>query len=343
MTDAANYEGETEPHRKRGGSRPLVLLLDKATYVASLGGVLAMLGLLVVLVWILVSNSWPAIMHFGVRFFWSTEWDPVNDKFGALPMIYGTAVSSFIALLMAVPVSLGTAIFITRLAPKWLSGPVSFLVELLAAIPSLAYGLWGALVMVPWLQKYGEPALQMVLQHVKLIPLGKYDSGEMAYFPANLVHGGAYGTDMLAGGLILALMIIPIITAVSRDVLKTVPKDLEQGAYGLGATWWQVTRIALGYSKVGIFGAVILGLARAVGETMAVVMVIGNTNQMSGSLFDGAQTMAGLLANEFLEADNKLYYSSLVYVALILLVSTLFMNALARLMLAKLTAGPRKR
>jgi phosphate transport system permease protein len=314
-----------------------LLLLDKITFAAALTGVLVMFGLLGLVLWILLKYAWPAITHFGLHFLTATNWDPVNDHFGALPMIYGTAVSSLIALLLAVPISIGTAIFITRIAPKWLAGPVSFLVELLAAIPSLAYGLWGALVMVPWLQNHGEPALQSLLQHVKIIPLGQNPDHTMAYFPANLVAGGAYGSDLLAGGLILALMILPIITAISRDVLLTVPRDLEHAAYGLGATWWQTTRIALAYSKVGIFGAVILGLARAVGETMAVVMVIGNTNQISGSLFGGAQTMAGLLANEFLEADHALYYSSLVYVALILLVSTLLINTAARLLLARLS------
>lgn len=310
----------------------LLIILDKLTFGAAFSGVLIMFALLGLLLWILVKHAWPAIQHFGLHFLVTTEWDPVNDKFGALPMIYGTAISSLIALLLAIPVSLGTAIFITRIAPKWLSGPVSFLVELLAAIPSLAYGLWGALIMVPWLQLHGEPVLQTCLEHLKIIPLG---GG--SYFPANLVAGGTYGSDLLAGGLILALMVVPIITAISRDVLQTVPRDLEHGAYGLGATWWQVTRIALSYSKVGIFGAVILGLARAVGETMAVVMVIGNTNQISGSLFGGAQTMAGLLANEFIEADHALYASSLVYVALVLLVSTLLMNTAARLLLARLS------
>jgi phosphate transport system permease protein len=329
------------PRARRRGQRILTSLADRAIVIAAYAGVFVMIGLLVVLIAMLVRNGWPAMRLFGLGFLYHTTWNPVANKFGALPQIYGTVVSSFIALLVAVPISLGTAIFITRLAPQWLAAPVSFLVELLAAIPSLAYGLWGALVMVPWLQSDGEPVLQRLLQHVKLIPLGPYPNGEMAFFPANLVHGGAYGTDMLSGGLILALMIIPIISAVSRDVLLTVPPELNEGAYGLGATWWQVTRVALSYSKVGIFGAVILGLARAIGETMAVIMVIGNTNRLDGSLFSGAQTMAGLLANEFLEASSNLYYSSLVYVGLVLLVCTLLINLLARVLLARVSAAHR--
>ncbi len=312
---------------------------DWTMHALALAGAAAMLLLLALLVGMIFSQSLPAIRRYGWGFLVSTHWNPVvgQDRYGVLQFVYGTFMSSFLGLLIAVPVSLGSAIMIVRIAPKWLSGTVSFLVELLAAVPSIAYGLWGALIMVPWLQNHGEPWLKAIGRHIKLIPVGHYRHHKIEWFPANLVHGGAYGADLLAGGLILALMITPIITAVTRDVLRAVPPDLEQGAYGLGATWWQATRVVLGYSSTGIYGAIILGFARAVGETMAIIMVIGNSDQIKLSLFASAQTMAGLLANEFTSTDHTIYRAAVFYVGLVLLMSTLIMNTLARLLVMRVT------
>ena len=303
-------------------------------------GALTPLVLLALLILVLTYMAWPAIIKFNWHFLVSTHWNPVPgfDHYGVLQFAYGTLASSFIALLLAVPISIGTAVFIVRIAPRWLGGIVAFLVELLAAIPSIAYGLWGALVMVPWLQDYGEPALKHLLKHIKLIPLGHSEfSRRMIYFPANLVRGGTYGSDMLAGGLILAIMITPIITAITRDVLLAVPPELEEGSYALGATWWQATRLVLHFARSGILGAVILGMARAIGETMAVIMVIGNTDQIKGSLFAGAQTMAGLIANEFMEASHPIYRQSVVYVALVLVFLSLVLNGAARWLVQQTT------
>lgn len=313
-------------------------LLDKITWAAALGGVLLTMTILAIIFVVLVRGSWMALGQIGWHFFTTQAWNPVpgRDQYGVLAFLYGTGVTTFIALLLGVPVGIGTAIFITRIAPRWLAGPVSFLVELLAAIPSIAYGLWGCFVMSPWLQNYLEPVIYDTLRHINLFPVGKYPNGRIEYFPANLVHGGPSGSDFLAGGLILTIMILPIITAITRDVLLQFPADMEQGAYGLGATWWQTTRLALAYCKVGIFGAVMLGMARALGETMAIIMVIGNTDHISASLFAGGQTMSGVLANEFMEADHPIYLSAMFYVALVLMLSSLLTNLAARAMLARI-------
>ncbi len=314
-------------------------VLDRVTISLSIGGVVVMFGILLLIFAVLLNGSWMAIGQIGWKFFTTSTWNPVPgmDKYGVLAFAYGTAVTTFIALLLAVPLSIGCAVFITRIAPQWLAGPVSFLVELLAAIPSVVYGLWGAFVMSPWLQTNIEMWLWKALRNIKLIPVGHYPGNRTEYFPANLVHGGPSGSDYLAGGLILTIMILPIITAITRDVLQQFPQELEQGAYGLGATWWQTTRLALSYCRVGIFGAAVLGMARAIGETMAVVMVIGNTDRVSSSLFAGGQTMAGVFVNEFLEADHPIYFSAMMYVALTLLISALFTNIAARVLLNRIS------
>ncbi len=319
--------------------------LDRLVYIAALGGVLFSMAILLTIFAVLVHGSWQALGRIGLHFFTTQAWNPVpgRDKYGVLAFVYGTGVTTFLALLFGVPLSIGVAVFITRLAPRWMAGPVSFLVELLAAIPSIAYGLWGCFVMSPWLQNYLEPVIYHVLRHIKIIPVGKYPSGNIEFFPANLVRGGPSGSDFLAGGLILTIMILPIITAITRDVLRQFPQELEQGAYGLGATWWQTTRLALVYCKAGIFGAVMLGMARAIGETMAVIMVIGNTDSISASLFAGGQTMSGVLANEFMEADHPIYLSAMFYVALVLMLSSLLTNVIARAMLSRISAGRDKR
>jgi phosphate transport system permease protein len=264
-------------------------------------------------------GSKPALGKFGWGFLVHTVWDPVQDDYGALTFIFGTIASSLLALLMALPLSLGVAVFLAELAPRWIERPLSFLVELLAAIPSIVYGLWGIFVLAPWLRAHAQPFL------------GK----ELGFLP--LFKGPNYGFGMLAAGLILAVMILPIITSISRDVLKSVPDSYREAALGLGATRWETTRIILKDARSGIFGAALLGLGRALGETMAVTMVIGNRPEISASLFNPAYTMASVLANEFAEATTSMYTAALIEIALVLFVVTVLLNALARLVVWSFT------
>jgi phosphate transport system permease protein len=269
-------------------------------------------------------ESIPAIVKFGWGFIPGRDWDAVQGSFGALPYIWGSVVSSILALLLATPLSVGAALFITELAPKKLGGAVASLIELLAAIPSVIYGLWGVLVMAPWLQKTVEPFL----------------SERLGFIP--FFQGAPYGVSMLAAIFILMIMVIPIITSISKEVLLTVPQSQKEAAIAMGATRWEMIRIAvLPYGKSGILGAVILGLGRAVGETMAVTMVIGNTPQISLSLLAPAYTMPSVIANEFAETTSKLHASALMEIGLILLVVTLIINVLARLLLWSITRGER--
>lgn len=304
-------------------------LLDSVMQGLSTGGALSAIVLLIALTFVLFSGAMPAISKFGFKFLTSTNWDPVQRDFGALPFVYGTFITAVLALLIAVPMSIGAALFLTRIAPKWLSGPVSFLIELLAAVPSIVYGFWGVAWLVPTLQGYGVPALKWLF-------------GSIPYVQ-ELVSGPAYGSSILAAGMVLAIMIMPIITAVSRDVLLTVPRDIEEGAYALGATWWQSAMAILNFGKLGIFGAIILGFARAIGETMAVAMVIGNSNDLRFSLLAPGQTMASLLANEFQNADNPMYLHSLVYLALVLLVMTVVLNGIARILVVQVQNAGKSR
>jgi len=270
----------------------------------------------------LAHGSGAAIRQFGWRFLVSSDWDPVNEKFGALPFIFGTLVSSAIGLLLAVPLSIATAVYLTELAPLWLRQPLTIFIELLAAVPSVILGLWGIFVMVPWLRGNFFALLQK-------------DLGFLPWF-----HGPIYGPSLLAGGIIVAIMILPIITSVSREILRSVPGLQREAAYALGATRWEVTRIAvLSYAKKGLFGAVILGLGRALGETMAVTMVIGNSPQITHSLFAPGYTLASVVANEFSEATTESYLSALFEIGLVLLGITVLTNALAQLLL-KTFAGP---
>ena len=263
----------------------------------------------------LFKTALPSIHKFGFKFLTTSKWDPVADVYGALPFIYGTLVSTIIALILAVPIGLGTAIFLAELAPRWMRTPISFLIEMLAAVPSVIYGLWGVFVLVPFLRP-----IQTFLGE-------KYPD----FF---LFQGPPYGIGMMAGGLILAVMILPFITAVSREVIKAVPPTQREAAFGLGATHWEaISGPVLRYARTGIMGAIILGMARALGETMAVTMVIGNSPTISTSLFSQGYTLASVLANEFSEATTDLYISSLVQVALILFVITIIVNGIARLML----------
>ena len=276
---------------------------------------LALLVIVLGMVVVMVREAHPSIKAFGWSFLYTSTWDPVAQHFGALPLIYGTIVSSVLALLIAVPLGIGAAVFLTELAPSWISPPISFLIELLAAVPSVVYGLWGIFVLAPWLRTQVQPALGTAL----------------GFLP--LFQGPPYGVGMLAAGLILAIMIVPFIIAVSREVLLAVPNTQREAALALGATRWETTRIAvLRYARSGLIGAILLGLGRALGETMAVTMVIGNRAEISASLFAPGYTMASMIANEFAEATSNLYLSALVEVGLLLFVVTVIVNALARLL-----------
>jgi phosphate transport system permease protein len=287
-----------------------VLLLGAATLV---------LLIVVTMIVALALKSRLSIGQFGFRFLSGTNWDPVRSEFGALAFIYGTVVSSLIALLIAVPLSLGIAIFLVEQAPRQLARPLAFVVELLAAIPSVVYGLWGIFVLAPFLRVHVEPPLQRWL----------------GWLP--LFTGSITGIGLLTGGIILAIMVTPIISAVVRDVLTAVPGSQREAALALGATKWETTRVVLVNGAPGIAGAVILGLGRAIGETMAVTMVIGNRPQISASLFQPSYTIASVLANEFTEATHDLYVSALVELGLILFFVTFVVNAIARILVWNVT------
>ena len=280
---------------------------------------LLMVGIVVAMVIALASDSMLALKQFGFRFLTSQRWDPIKGEFGALPFVYGTVMSSLIALLISVPFSLGIAIFLVEQAPRYIARPVGFLVELLAAIPSVVYGLWGIFVLAPFLRQYVEPALAKAL----------------GWLP--LFRGTITGIGLLTGGIILAIMVTPIISAVVRDVLAAVPGSQREAALALGATKWEMIRVVLVNGAPGIAGAVILGLGRALGETMAVTMVIGNRPEISASLFEPSYTIASAIANEFTEATGDLYLSALVELGLILFLVTFIVNGIARLLVWNVT------
>ena len=283
---------------------------------------LAVLATLVLIVYELVLRSGPSWHAFGFKFFAGRDWDPVNERFGALPFIYGTLVSSLLALLIAVPLSVGVAVFTTEMCPAALRGPLSFFVELLAAIPSVVYGLWAIFVLVPLLSNYVEPFLSRTLGWT------------------GLFTGPPYGISMLAAGIILAIMIIPIISSITREVLMVVPQHQREAALALGATRWEMIRVGvLRNARAGIMGGIILGLGRALGETMAVTMVIGNRPEIAKSLFAPGYTMASVLANEFSEATGNVYLASLIEIGLALFLVTIIVNALARLLVWTVTGG----
>jgi phosphate transport system permease protein len=294
---------------------------DKAFEWLTLGMAVAVIVLVFLIGWELARGSSLAIQKFGFRFLITSKWDPVTEEFGALPFVYGTLVSSFIALLIAVPLSIATAVYLTELAPLWIRQPIVSLIEMLAAIPSVILGLWGIFVMIPWLRDY-------------LFPFLKHLLGWTPFFT-----GPIYGPCMLAGGIIVAIMILPIITSISREILRSVPNLQREAAYALGATRWEVTRIAvLSYARKGLFGAVVLGLGRALGETMAVTMVIGNTPQIAASLFKPGYTLASVIANEFTEATTDIYLQSLFEIGLVLFGVTILVNLLAQLLLKTMVA-----
>ncbi|MDD5170470.1 MAG: phosphate ABC transporter permease subunit PstC [Syntrophales bacterium] len=282
---------------------------------------LLMIAILVGLIVALNIDAWPAIQKFGAAFISSTSWDPVRDVFGALPAIYGTLLSSVIGLLIAIPVSLGAAIFLSELAPDWLSRPCSFLIEMLAAIPSVIIGLWGLFVLVPFIRS----------------PVEKWLGSNLGGLP--FFQGPPFGVGFLSAGIILAIMVIPIITAVSRDVICAVPKTQREAMLALGATKWEtIIRSVLPYCRSGMVGAIILGLGRALGETMAVTMVIGNSYTLTPSLFSPGVTIASKVASEFSEASGDVYIGSLVELALVLFGITLLVNIVARLLVWRSTS-----
>jgi phosphate transport system permease protein len=303
--------------RPRGSGR----LADRLFKLITLSFALAIAGLVVLMIVQMARDSSLSIEKFGLSFIWREVWDPVHDEFGALPFIYGTAVSSVLGLLIAVPVSIGVAVFLVEHAPRALSTPISFLVQLLAAIPSVVYGLWGIFVLAPLLRDSVYPRLQSAF----------------GFLP--LFQGNTNGLGLLTAGIILSIMVVPIVTAVTTDVMRAVPRAQPEASLALGATKWEATKIVLQNARSGITGAVILGLGRAVGETMAVTMVIGNRPQISASLFDPSFTIASAIANEFTEATSEIYRHALVELGLVLFILTFVINAMARLLVWSVTRG----
>ena len=272
----------------------------------------------------LLVGAAPAIKEFGLAFLWTSDWDPVQQKFGGLVMIYGTLMTSFIALVIAVPVSFGIAIFLTELSPSWLKRPLGIAVELLAAVPSIVYGMWGLLVFGPLLATYVQQPLQAMLNGVP--------------FLGSLVSGPPVGIGILSAGIILAIMVIPFIASVMRDVFEVTPPMLKESAYALGSTTWEVvSKVVLPYTKTGVVGGVMLGLGRALGETMAVTFVIGNMNQLNSlSVFEAANSITSALANEFAEAGEGLHQASLIYLGLVLFFITFVVLACSKILLTRL-------
>ena len=298
-------------------------------YVAIITGFALCVPILLVLVfWEVALAGWPALRQFGLGFLTSSVWDPVRGQFGAAPAVFGTIVTSILALVIATPLALGVSIFLSEFAPRWLRQPLAFFVDLLAAIPSVVYGLWGIFVLIPLLRQHVVPFLRDTL-HLGVIPL---------------FSGPSWGNSVFAAGVILAIMVLPYIASVSREVLLAVPRSQREAALALGATRWEmIQKSVIPFARSGIIGGIILGLGRALGETMAVTMVIGNTHDISASLFAPGYTMASLIANEFQEASGDLHLSALMAVGFVLLVVTLIVNAIARWLVWKVgrrAAGP---
>ena len=309
-------QAERSPARPPGHHALMDVLFRNVTRLFAL----FVFGLLAAILVSLAIGAWPAMQRFGLEFLWTEEWDPVREEFGALVPIYGTLVTSAIALAVAIPASFGIAIFLTELSPVWLRRPLGTAIEMLAAIPSIIYGMWGLFVFAPLFQLHVQPLLRSSL-------------GQAPGLGA-LFSGPPIGIGMLTAGIILAVMVIPFITAVMRDVFELVPPMLKESAYGLGSTTWEVVwRVVLPYTKVGVIGGVMLGLGRALGETMAVTMVIGNTPKASWSLFAPQYTMSAVIANEFTEATDALHLHALIEIGLVLFIITLVVNALSRLLI----------
>lgn len=318
--DANKTQSGSRPPRRRVNAPWADPLFAFATRAAAF----LVLSLLVGIIISLIIGAWPSIKEFGLGFLASTDWDPVQDRYGGLVMIYGTLATSLIALIIAVPVSFGIALFLTELSPGWLKRPLGIAIELLAAVPSIVYGMWGLLVFGPILAQYVQQPLQKAFHGVPVL--------------SSLVSGPPVGLGLLSAGIILAIMIIPFIASVMRDVFEVTPPMLKESAYGLGSTTWEVVyKVVLPYTKTGVIGGIMLGLGRALGETMAVTFVIGNQNQLSSlSLFEPANSITSALANEFAEASEGLHQASLIYLGLILFFITFVVLACSKLLLARL-------
>ncbi len=299
-------------------------LADRLFGWAAKGAALLTLALLIGILLSLIQGAWPAISKYGLSFLTSTTWDPVKEEYGGLVMIYGTLATSIIALVIAVPVSFGIALFLTELSPAWLKRPLGTAIELLAAVPSIVYGMWGLLVFGPILSTYVQQPLQALLTGVPVL--------------GALVSGPPVGIGILSAGIILAIMIIPFIASVMRDVFEVTPPLLKESAYGLGSTTWEVmSRVVLPYTKAGVIGGIMLGLGRALGETMAVTFVIGNMNQLDSlSLFQAANSITSALANEFAEAGAGLHQAALMYLGLVLFFITFVVLSASKILLARL-------
>ena len=318
QTVTAKVQSRSVPLLRDADSR----FADGTFRLLMLGCGVAVLVLVALIIYELITGGSLAWHAFGWKFFLGRDWDPVNDQFGALTFLYGTLVSSLLALFIAVPLAVGVAVFITEMCPRRLKGPIAFTTELLAAIPSVIYGLWAIFVMVPLLRQYVEPWLGKTLGWT------------------GLFEGTPYGIGMLAAGVILAIMIIPIISSITREVMTAVPQHQREAVLALGATRWEMIRIGvLRNARAGILGGIILGLGRALGETMAVTMVIGNRPEIARSLFAPGYTMASVIANEFSEATGNLYLSSLIEIGLALFIVTIFVNVLAQLLVWTVTRG----
>ena len=304
---------------------------DRVFAGLALAAAVLTLALLAGILGSLVVGAAPAIREYGLGFLVRSEWDPVENRYGGLVMIYGTLMTSFIALLIAVPVSFGIALFLTELSPNWLKRPLGTAIELLAAVPSIVYGMWGLLVFGPILARFVQAPLQAAFKGIPVL--------------GALVSGPPVGIGLLSAGIILAIMVIPYIASVMRDVFEVTPPMLKESAYGLGATTWEVmSRVVLPYTKAGVVGAVMLGLGRALGETMAVTFVIGNMNQLNSiSVFEAANSITSALANEFAEADAGLHQASLIYLGLVLFFITFVVLTLSKLLLAQLRKGEGRR
>ncbi len=289
------------------------------TAIASLSVILIILGIF----WILIHESSPAISKFGIfNFLTSTDWNPVRESFGAATNIYGTFITTGLSLLIAVPTAIGIAIFVTEIAPNVLKSPIGIAIELLAAIPSIIYGMWGLFTLAPIMSKCIEPALQSTIGQLPVLEI--------------LFRGTPLGIDILTASVILSIMIIPFTASIARDSFNLTPSVVKESAYAVGATQWEVVKdIVLPYSKLGVFGGVVLSLGRALGETMAVAFVLGNNHKIATSFFDAAATITVTLANEFTEADNDVYLSALFYLALVLFLMSFIALAIAKLFLIK--------
>ena len=321
----------SQPHGDPPAERTASPVPDLVFSALSHGAAILTLLLLAAIIGSLVVGAWPAIREYGLSFLWRSEWDPVQDRYGGLIMIYGTLATSIIALVIAVPVSFGIALFLTELSPGWLRRPLGIAIELLAAVPSIVYGMWGLLVFSPVLSTYVQQPLQRLLADVPVL--------------RELVSGAPVGIGILSAGVILAIMIIPFIAAVMRDVFEVTPPMLKESAYGLGSTTWEVVyKVVLPYTKTGVIGGIMLGLGRALGETMAVTFVIGNFNQLNSlSLFEAANSITSALANEFAEAGAGLHQASLIYLGLVLFFITFVVLSLSKILLLQLQKGEGKR